>query len=204
MPTINIGLSRTSGRLRFDGDWAERILFFGFCMPCYLFFTAVVGLFAIALVTNRRPTPPFTDIAIGLAIPALFGWFALGNWRTGRLQRIPGEDVSTNKEIIRGIVAEKRWFEVRRTKAYDIADPNSRFYGLPWPRKVFVIYDNSDILIGVVSYTWIDTRGPDMLGNDRKFALQFGRLFLSKLHNHSPDPTPAPGMPPAGQESRHG
>jgi hypothetical protein len=29
---------------------------------------------------------------------------------------------------------------------------------------------------------------------------------LEALHmpNHSPDPTPAPGMPPAGQESRHG
>jgi len=30
------------------------------------------------------------------------------------------------------------------------------------------------------------------------------RNLAEMAPNHSPDPTPAPGMPPAGQESRHG
>jgi len=32
----------------------------------------------------------------------------------------------------------------------------------------------------------------------------FPRELLERMPNHSPDPTPAPGMSPAGQESRHG
>jgi hypothetical protein len=37
-------------------------------------------------------------------------------------------------------------------------------------------------------------------------ALSIAALVLERfaMPNHSPDPTPAPGMPPAGQESRHG
>jgi hypothetical protein len=61
---------------------------------------------------------------------------------------------------------------------------------------LIITKQSGDVALSIPISSW----SFDMQDSFRKNYLE----FMETPPNHSPDPTPAPGMPPAGQESRHG
>jgi hypothetical protein len=104
---------------------------------------------------------------------------------------------------------------------------NGEYYELDWLVKTPILDNGSEVATAVDALgpmdrgTWhyLDdalTLRTNVKGHrDRKFAVseREGSVVITlngapqmsySKPNHSPDPTPAPGMPPARQESRHG
>ena len=174
--------SKKRGKVHFRKTWHDRITGNAPWIMIYVWAPILIAADVAHSLLGRGQLVFHILVVVFLLFTLLILW---GHSRTGRLQKFPGRDIKTNKEIVRALCQELGWTVIVKKPSYDMANIPSRFLGLPYLRRAIVLYDETDVLVSVISYNIASQPGPDLFPFDSSLARSFGQKFIKKLHGYA-------------------
>jgi hypothetical protein len=178
MLEVDLSESKRRGKVYFRKTWHDHIMGNAPWIMIYVWVPLLIAADVVDLLQGRGQLAFHILVVVFLLFTLLILW---GHRRTGRLQTFSGRDIKTNKEIVRTLCQELGWAVNWKRPHCDIANIPSSFLGLPYLRRAVVLYDQTDILVSVISYNILSQPGPDLFPFDSNLTRSFGKNFLEKL-----------------------
>lgn len=149
----------------------------------FIFISSLISYLMVLSIDNPYSS---TENAWMFYIPVIViaGGLTISGFNTDRLKRIRGTKKEINQQYINEIISELKWDSEISNRDMTILTPSSE-YLYNGGRQVTIIYDESDILVNSVAYSFFAGVSPFHFLSNRSIVRTIKKRFEEKINNNS-------------------
>jgi hypothetical protein len=159
-----------------ESIYEKIILLLFYYIMFFVFPINFIYLLYLVLIENRFNGPDILFLMV-LCFISSISFFLFIKWLSIlNVKRINGENLLRNRDRLKRIIEKTKWTIIRDNTNYIIA--SKPYDAFSWGKQLTIIYDESDILINVISFGLFDIILPTHYISNKNEIKTLEELFL--------------------------